>query len=597
MARPTREDSIYRVAIHKNGGYMYATTHPYELLADGKRKYSCLHWGTVTDDLKFIPGKQYLYASIEERSKLIFPEGWDLSEIDKLASNRKQGRPAYEGEDVNRLYGDCWLLEQISDNVGLTKDLASVFDGNMEMVDDVLTLSFFPYLTGFNYSRLARWQRIAKSPSARELTPATITRLTQSITEAQRLELFRCRAARLGKDELCAVDSTSKAAWGHSHADIKWGKSKDRLPLPQTMEVVVYSLTSHMPVYYREMPGNIPDSRSVQTILTDLEHAGFPKVTLVTDRGYESLQNLEKYILKGQQMIMCVSVHQKLILDKILEFGPIDGRPGDMELDLESKLYYKQYDINYKVMGNGDTVHEADRMKLNLYFSLTRRAEDLSDIDFEIERQRRALQAILDSGDKLDDNTTIKRNYSWFNLEYNDSDMMLKSFSLNEKKVKNAKKSAGFFANMTLAVNKTAMEALAAYGLRDEQEKYFNQMKGQMHFDRQRTWSEEGKNGRLFISFVALILSSYARHIWKSTSLKDKFSSTLEVFDEMRSIRCIEHNGKAKHITPFIGAQREICEAFGIKIPEGCAPVYKSKQAREKKPGRPKKQKEVKLEY
>ena len=76
-------------------------------------------------------------------------------------------------------------------------------------------------------------------------------------------------------------------------------------------------------------------------------------------------------------MIMCVSVHQKFVLDKILAFGTIDGRPGDMELDLASKLYYKQYDLEYEVRGNGDTVHKADRLKLNLYFNPVRRAEEL----------------------------------------------------------------------------------------------------------------------------------------------------------------------------------------------------------------------------
>ena len=77
MARLTKADSVYRMSLHKNGGYMYATTHPYTVTGDGKRKYSCLHWGTVTDGLKFIPGKQYLYASPEERARLIFPEGWE----------------------------------------------------------------------------------------------------------------------------------------------------------------------------------------------------------------------------------------------------------------------------------------------------------------------------------------------------------------------------------------------------------------------------------------------------------------------------------------------------------------------------------------
>jgi len=596
MARPTREDSIYKVALHKNGGYMYATTHPYTMTEDGKRKYSMLHWGTVTPDLKFVPGKQYLYASVEDRKKLIFPKGWDLSEIDKLPSNHKQGRKAYEGEDVNRFYGDVWLLEQVAAKVGLAKDLTVVFNENLEMVQDVLTLAFFPYLTGYSYSRLARWQKIAKLPSTRELTPTMITRLTQSITESQRMEMFKLRAARLEKDELCAVDSTSRSAWGKTLTDIKWGKNKERIPLPQTLEVVVYSLTSHMPIYYRTFPGNIPDSRSVETILTDLQHAGFPRVILVTDRGYESLQNLERYILRGQPMIMCVSVHQKFVLEKILAFGAIDGRPGDMALDLASKLYYKQYSLEYEVRGNGDTVHKADRLKLNLYFNPVRRAEELASLDIEIEQQRLALQAILDAGDVLDDDATIKRNYNWFKLEYNEADRKLISFTLNDKKVSNAKRAAGFFANTTLGLDKTALEALEAYGFRDEQEKYFNQMKGQMGFDRQRNWSEEGKTGRLFILFVALIISSYVRHIWKSTELKDKFGSTLDVLDEMRSIRCVEHKGKMRHITPFVGDQVDICKAFGIDIPEGCAPLYRSRKAPAKRPGRPKKPKAVKLE-
>lgn len=70
--------------------------------------------------LKFVPRKQYLYASVEDRKKLIFPEGWDLSEIDKLPSSHMQGRRAYEGEYVNRFYGDVWLLEQVAAKVDLS---------------------------------------------------------------------------------------------------------------------------------------------------------------------------------------------------------------------------------------------------------------------------------------------------------------------------------------------------------------------------------------------------------------------------------------------------------------------------------------------
>ena len=576
-----------------NGGYMYASTHPFTVTPEGKRKYSILHWGTVDQNLKFVPGPRYIYASLDERSKLIFPEGWDMSLADKFSGKRGQGRPAYDGDDLNRFYGDVWLLEQVALKTGIRQDLLSVFEGNTEMVNDILTLAFFPYLTGYTYNRLARWQRIARTPSREELTPTMITRLTQSITESERLELFRLRAGRLEKDELCAVDSTSRSAYGDTLAD---SRNKDGLPLEQTLEVVVYSLESHMPIYYRTFPGNIPDSRSVETILTDLNHAGFPKVILVTDRGYESLANLERYILRKQPMIMCVKVRQRLVMEKIPELGAFAGRPEGMRIDAGTRIYHKQYDMEYEVTGKGGATIKADRLKLNLYFDAVRRGEELTTLDIAIESQRAALQAIKDAGEPLDDDVTIKKNYNWFNIEYKASDRTLIAFTINEKKVDTTRRASGFFANMTLGIDMDSMEALEAYGLRDEQEKYFQQMKGQMGFDKQRCWSEEGKTGRLFVLFTALIISSYLRHIWKTTNLKDTFSSTNEMLDEMRSIRCIEHKGKARFITPFVGSQLEICKAFGFDVPQGCAPVYHSKKKAEKKRGRPRKQSPTKLE-
>lgn len=35
MSRPTKGESVYKVSIHKNGGYMYAATHPILLTRTG----------------------------------------------------------------------------------------------------------------------------------------------------------------------------------------------------------------------------------------------------------------------------------------------------------------------------------------------------------------------------------------------------------------------------------------------------------------------------------------------------------------------------------------------------------------------------------
>ena len=541
MSRPTKEESIYKVSIHKNGGYMYAATHPYTVDENGNRKYVYCHWGVVDENNKFIPGKRYLFASLEERERLIFPDDWDMSEAKRLSGAKQPGRPAYTDADKNSFYGDIWLLEQVADKTGLRSDLKQVFENNEEVVNSILTLAYFSVLTGYSYNRVARWQRIERTPYSKELTPSAITYLTQSISEEERMTLFRLRAARLKDDAVCAVDSTSISAYGSSLADIKWGKNKEGISLPQTSEVVVYSLDDHMPVYYRTFPGNIPDSRSVETLLTDLRHAGFPNVALLTDRGYESIQNLERYILSGQKMVMCVKVGQSFVLKHILEYGDFAGAPEQMSIDLDTKVFYKQYDIDYRVNGNGETVHKADKFKLNIYFDPMKRGSDITNLSTEIEMQRRALQEMKDNKYPLDDDVTIKRLYKWFTIDYNQQDRLIKDFSLNEKKVSNARRASGFYAIATLGMDMTAMQTWELYGLRDEQEKYFQQMKSQLGFDRQRNWSEDGKTGRLLILFVGLILSSYVRHIWKSTDLHQQFSSTLEVLDEMRSIRCVEH--------------------------------------------------------
>ncbi len=592
MARPIDPDAQYRVKPHKNGKYTYASTQPpYVDPRTEKKKFHHVHWGTIDDKLKFTPNSTFFLTAPEERAKLIFPKEWDMSEAEKLSGLRKPGRPAYDGEDRNRLYGDIWLLEQIAKKTGIRQDLEEVFGGNSEIVDDIFTLAVFPYITKFTYNRVARWQEIAGAPSSRELTPSEITRLTQSITEQHRMALLRLRAARLQKDELCAVDSTSRAAYGESLADIHWGKSKDHLPLEQTTEVVVYTLSSHMPVYYRTFPGNMPDVRSYETILTDLEHAGFKKLILVTDRGYDSLRNLEKYILRGQSTVMCVNTGRADVLKVIRELGEFGTRPDGMDVDSDAKIYHKQYEINYEVKSTGQSVKKADRLKLNLYFDPVRRGLELLELDIALSFQKASLEELLKNKGTFADVAEIKRDYCYYDIDYDNVTFKLKSFELKQKKIDKARSLSGFFAIMTHGVDFSAMEAYRTYGLRDEQEKYFQQMKGQMVADRQRNWSEEGKTGRLFILFVSLILSSWVRHVWKSSVLHDMFSSSLAILDEMRSIRLIEHTNREKLITPFVGAQLSICDAFGFTVPEGCSPSYASRQKPLRKRGRPPKPK------
>lgn len=580
------------MSIHMNGGHRYASTQPYTVGEDGKKRYNHKHWGTVDENLKFHPNTKYLYLSIEERQKFIFPKDWDLSELGELASTRRRGRPAYEADDVDRQYGATWFLDKVAEKTGLTADLRKVFGGNMEIVNDVLTLAYYPFVDNLSYNQLALWQREVKAPSERVLNSTAITRLTQSITEQNRMDLFRCRAKRMGKDELCAVDSTSMSTYGFNLVDIRWGKNKEHLPLRQTLEVVVYSLSSHMPIYYKELPGNMPDCRTVELIMTDLEHAGFKNLILITDRGYESMKNLELYIAKGQKVITSVKVGGSEVLKLIKSIDMSKGYPQGMSLDKHEKIYYAQYDMEYAVKGNGSNVIQSNKYKINLYYNPMKHADAVVETQCAVQEQSEAVKEMIASHETVSTRDEAKRHFNLLTLNFNEDDTIA-SFTVNQQKVDDMLLTAGFFASKTFGVDFDPMQAKNNYGMRDEQEKAFALQKGPLNQDRLRTWSESSKHGRMFICFVGLILASYVRHMWESDEyLRKKFDSTEAVLAEMRTIRCIEHNGKAKFITPFIGSQVDICKAFGFDIPDGCAPVYVSKaKPTVRKKGRPAKPK------
>lgn len=437
MSKKTDPNSQYRISIHKDKGYSYASTQPaFSDPKTGEKKYHRVHWGTVRDGNKFIPGKTYLFASLEERKKLIFPNGWDLTEADKLSGLQTPANSSREGQDENRLYGDIWLLMQIAEVTGVHADLMKTFSCNQEMVDAVLTLAIY-LLSGkrSSYNQLTSWQRISKTPFGKLLSPTCITRLTESITEQNRMDLLRCRAARLDNLELCAVDSTSRSAWGDSLADIRYGSNKEHLPLPQTLEVVVYTLNGHMPVYYRTFPGNIPDSRSLQTILQDLSHAGFSNVVLITDRGYESIKNLEFYIENGQAMIMGTRINQKFVLDEIKKFGCFDHHPKEMQIDASERIYSKQFDIDYQIDKNRDNVKKSDHIKLNLYFDPARRNLEITELDIDIDMQNKSLKKILKDSIPLEDDKTIKQLYYLFKLDYDKTTHRLLSYSPEKEKI------------------------------------------------------------------------------------------------------------------------------------------------------------------
>ena len=632
-------DSEYRVYPHKANGYLYAATCE-TIYKDGKRIRKYTHWGSLSLDNKFSPNLKYKTTPVEEREKLIFPDHWDISEAEKLnkakhdGDNRRKERTEQaqiESEEAqnevgnsdgpvivsvpednivripastqfeDRLYGAVWFLLQIAQQKHIVEDLKIVFEYNDDVVNDILTLAIYPYLTNAScYDRLQNYQRIYKFPTTTELTSSYITRLSQAITEHQKMELCKLRIARQPKGAYFACDSTTRTAWGRCLAMIGYGRNKDNKELNCTLEVVLYSLTTHEPVYYRSFPGNAPDARTVMSIAADMAALGVNDYTTVYDRGYSSEENSDEFFRRNLPFVSCSKVAVEPVVS-CLELITYDaeGLPTNMKRDRETGLHYAQFQLTGKhfvdAKGEEQEVSGSD-FKCNVYLDSVKRTADLLEINTEKCDEYEVLRGKTND-ELLAEKAVINKKLHYHTVNFDKkTDSTGKeswdvSISENPSKIQKAKATCGYFSSITYKTEGNALEILQLYKTRDEQEKYFEQMKDLLGCDTQNTSTELTKNGRELILFTSLILTSTVRNTWKTDlELKSKYNSSKKIIDEMRSIKLREFPDGTSQMTAFIGEQVSICKAFGLEVPIECLPAEEKKAIIRKnnpqKPGR-----------
>ena len=206
--RPSNPVSPYTMKIHRNGKYRYASTQRPRQTDNNSEigGYRHFHWGTLDDDNVFHPNAAFIYLPMSEQEKFIFPDGWDLTELQKRRS--AQLSPVSEAVlsvdagiiavAQSRSYGAVWLLERLGEQLGIREDLMTTFEYNQSVVDDIMTVAMYLFITNYNLDRLSEWQSLEKYPSRNVLTPPAVTELQKSITEQHRIDfLTRINRKRL----------------------------------------------------------------------------------------------------------------------------------------------------------------------------------------------------------------------------------------------------------------------------------------------------------------------------------------------------------------------------------------------------------------
>ena len=456
---------------------------------------------------------------------------------------------------TNRLFfGATYLLDQIGEVTGLTADLKTCFPNTYKQI---LSIAYYLVLEDQNpLFRFKKWAAIHRHPFGKDIPSQRSTELFQSVTEEAKMHFFRLQGKRRAEKEYWAYDSPSISSRSETLRQVKYGKNKDDDHLPQINLALVFGEESKLPFYYRKLAGNVPDVKTIQELLRELDVLGYEKIKLVMDRGYYSAENINALFKKHLKFLCGTSSALSFAKDFIREIGSKKDHYEYYNSNLELYVFTKTiaWDYEQERPYKGDVVKEERRMYLHLYFN----PDKFSDDGKAFNRRLDTLKNELLSSHRVPEHEKDYRKY----FEIKETPKKGISLTVKQDAVDAAHERYGFFVLISNEV-KDPVTALSLYRMRDVVEKAFWNVKERLNLRRTMTSSESSLEGKLFVEFVALIYLSY---IQKKMEEKGLFATyTLhELLDELDVIECFMEPGKAPIQGEILKKQEQIYRDLGV---------------------------------
>lgn len=454
-------------------------------------------------------------------------------------------------------YGATYLFDQIGAITGVTEDLRKCFPDTWRQI---LSVAYYLILEDKNpLYRFSKWARLHRHPYGDNISSQRSSELFAAITEEAKEKFFILQGKRRIEKEFWAYDTTSISSYSELLKEVKYGHNKDQVPLPQINIAILFGEKSNLPFYYRKLPGNISDAKTVKNLLADMHFLGYDKINLVMDRGFYSEENInalyhdhQKFLIGVKLSVKYVSVEVERISNSIRNLEHYTDKYDLYACTVPIKWNYTQI-RPYK----GDTIKSERRMYLHIYFNPEKAVDD----ERVFNRKIIALQNELLQGKRKADH---KRQYETY-FDIKNTPIRGIQVSVKQDALEKAKSSFGYFTLVSNVVRDPVL-ALEIYRNKDLIEKNFGNLKERLNFRRTLVSSEESLEGKIFVEFVALIYLAYIKKQMEDKDLFKKYTMH-ELLDEFDVIECFEQPGHELRVSEMTLKQMDLYKDMGVTPP------------------------------
>lgn len=473
----------------------------------------------------------------------------------EVVANRKKGDVSQSkwAKDTVRKESNCTvtgiglslLLDKMAEETGLRSVLEEIFQEDWRKM---IACAYYLVSDGRALSHAEQWAQLYKTPCSDSLSSQRISELLVRITPSKQMDFFKKWCEYHKQDEYYAMDITSVSSYSDHIQFVRWGYNRDGEELPQINLLMITGETSHLPLYYRIIPGSIRDVNTLTESLANMKLIGSGSMNLVMDKGFYSADNVNQMYAERMKFIIGVpftTAFAKEAVDELRE--NMDSHHNYCQI-MDDELYAASQLVQWG----------GHRCYRHVYYDSLKAESEKKKFD----------RLLLRYYEEIVSEKRVKSHeqyYKQFFVVKQTPKRGLK-VSYNEEAINKYKCSyTGWFVLITNRI-KDKVDALMIYRQKDAVEKHFDDLKNDLDMKRLRIHSEAAMDGRIFLQFLALVLSTQLKQVMHRQNLF-KNHNMQEILDEMKSLREVRvENKRKKLLTHRTKLQQTIITAYGLSL-------------------------------
>lgn len=439
-------------------------------------------------------------------------------------------------------FGSFYFLNYISEKLNLFDYLENTFKDRWRYI---LTLAFYMVTRNNTMKYVNYWCEENYTYLSSPLVSQRISELFASITHDERLSFFKEWSKNIIENEYIAYDVTSISTYSKSIDNASFGYNRDGENLPQINLGMYTGEKTKLPIFYNVYNGSITDKEQLIFMMKYTKELNINNIKFVMDKGFYKKDNLNYMYENNYKFIICLSNSYNYVREYIDKAKDIIKLPSNWNNKHQLYSVCMQYKQDEKICN------------IHIIYNPDKQVDEQKIIYSTIERLENELREVKEIPEKL------TKYEKYYDIKINDNKI---EYKLNNDKVINSLKTTGYVLFLTSDLKLTPIEVLEIYRNKDVIEKNFDDLKNDLDFSRLKTHINNTTDGKIFVSFIALILRSYiANNLPKlKNDLKKQNLTVQEVLLELEKIKLTTLNNNKTTIMPLTSIQKNILKTYGM---------------------------------